>query len=312
MANPQPDKYTQYSNELMEIIMKCDFNGAQHSIVYAVVRNTFGYKRKFHRMSIQFIAKQTGLHIKTVQKELKRLFQLNVLELKSQATNKQACLFGIHKNYDEWAVNIRGSQSATSGGSQSATSGGSQSATSGGSQSATSGGSQSATSVGVNRLPQATLHPNNEEDFQTPKERSKERSKENILKKDDKERNEKIAKMIDFYNRNIGILKDYISEQIMSYLDDGVEPELMLEYMKFAINQNADKWSYINKTARENLKKGIKTLAQYQEHEQKREEDKKKSSAKQKQPDNMTNFEKREYTDEELEKYYANINPEEV
>lgn len=103
MANPQKENgYTMLANEILDRIMQTAFNGTQFRIVIAVWRNTYGYRRKEHAMSIDYIAQATKVHPTQVKREIKNLIDQNVIVVVKEADNNRARTISFNKDYDTW------------------------------------------------------------------------------------------------------------------------------------------------------------------------------------------------------------------
>ncbi|MFC3768319.1 replication protein [Paenibacillus sp. GCM10012303] len=103
MANPQKENgYTGVANEILDQIVQKPFNGTQFRIVIVVWRNTYGYHRKDHEMSIDYIAQATGIHATQVKREVKKLIDQNVITVVREATKNRSRVIGFQKNYDLW------------------------------------------------------------------------------------------------------------------------------------------------------------------------------------------------------------------
>ena len=62
--------------------------------------------------------------------------------------------------------------------------------------------------------------------------------KENITSINNKEKEEGLSKIIDFYQNNITLIVDHVAEEMESFLDDGLEPELIIAAMEEAVDRN--------------------------------------------------------------------------
>lgn len=70
------------------------------------------------------------------------------------------------------------------------------------------------------------------------------------------------GKVFQFYQENIGILSSHQAEVLNSYLDDGLEPELIIEAMKDSLGSD-NKWKYLCSILQNCIKSNILTLTQY-------------------------------------------------
>lgn len=88
-------------------------------------------------------------------------------------------------------------------------------------------------------------------------------AEENIININNNKKEEEKDKLIEFYNNNIGMITQYIAENIDTYLEDGIEAELILTGMQEAVNNNARRWNYVKAILDNCLKDNIYTKEQY-------------------------------------------------
>ena len=74
---------------------------------------------------------------------------------------------------------------------------------------------------------------------------------------------EEKEKIIDFYNNNFGLITPYIAENIFSYLEDGLQQDLIIRAMEEAVSNNIRKWNYVKTILNDCVNNKIKTLEQY-------------------------------------------------
>lgn len=96
--------YTRIANELLEEIPKLGFNGTQLSILIVVIRYTYGFQRKEHKLSLTFLAKATKKHKMHIQKELKNLIEMNVLTELAVPTFSGSRIVGLNKDVNSWEL----------------------------------------------------------------------------------------------------------------------------------------------------------------------------------------------------------------
>ncbi|EPL3984543.1 replication protein [Citrobacter freundii] len=87
------DGYTRIANELLEAVMAADLTARQLKVVLAVIRKTYGFGKKFDRITNTQIAMMTGIHHTHVCKAM------NII-----VTNGQA--IGVNKVISEWNFEI--------------------------------------------------------------------------------------------------------------------------------------------------------------------------------------------------------------
>lgn len=105
------------------------------------------------------------------------------------------------------------------------------------------------------------------------KERKGKERKEKDVKDADAIRN---SSVFDFYEQNFGMMSRHIRDCMMAWLDEGMEPDLIIRAMEIAVEHNVRKWNYVDAILRETSQKGIRTLAEFEK--EKRERNAKRST----------------------------------
>lgn len=96
--------YTIIANQLMEAIPQLGLNGTQLSIIMIVMRYTYGFHRKEHKLSLSFLANATGKHKMHLQKEVKRLMDMKILIEQEAPTFNSSRIIGFNKDIDSWEL----------------------------------------------------------------------------------------------------------------------------------------------------------------------------------------------------------------
>ncbi|MMZ43850.1 Bacteriophage replication protein O [compost metagenome] len=105
MAGPElEDGYTRVANEIYEEVAMRKFNGIQLRMLLIVWRYTYGFKRKSAELSATFLATALRSDLSGIKKELKRLFEMNVLKVFRQAQGKHGRMIGFNKYSEQWLV----------------------------------------------------------------------------------------------------------------------------------------------------------------------------------------------------------------
>lgn len=91
--------------------------------------------------------------------------------------------------------------------------------------------------------------------------------------------NNDLQKIVNFYEQNINLLSPTIYEEIKSYLDDGLEAELIIKSLKEAVDRNCKNWKYAKGILDNCIANKIKTLHDF-EIEQENFKNKKKNKTK--------------------------------
>lgn len=99
MANPQAENgYTRIANEILDEIISRDFSKREYTVIFCVLRNTYGWHRKMHRMSCEYISRATGLSRANVSRTRSLLVEEKVLK------HDEHDRYGLNKDYDGWGV----------------------------------------------------------------------------------------------------------------------------------------------------------------------------------------------------------------
>ncbi len=96
--------YTRIANGILEALAVTNLNGTQRRILDVVIRNTYGYRRKSHNLSISFIADKTNICKAQIQRELAKLIKVKIISVTAEATFNKSRAIGINKNYTEWLI----------------------------------------------------------------------------------------------------------------------------------------------------------------------------------------------------------------
>lgn len=105
MASPQKENgYTAIAHEILEQICKLPLNGTQFRIIMVVWRYTYGFSRKEHDLSLNFISKATDIHKQQVKRELDNLIDMNILTVVREASFNQNRIISFNKDHEDWKV----------------------------------------------------------------------------------------------------------------------------------------------------------------------------------------------------------------
>lgn len=93
------DGYTRIANELLEAVMAADLTARQLKVVLAVIRKTYGFGKKFDRITNTQISAMTGIHHTHICKAKNEMIAMNII-----VTNGLA--IGVNKVISDWNFNI--------------------------------------------------------------------------------------------------------------------------------------------------------------------------------------------------------------
>ncbi len=94
--------YTRIANEVLEVIYGTNFNATQLKIILCVIRYTYGFNRKSHTLSVNFISKATGVSKRYISNELQKLIKANVILVIKNYTVTNSRELQLNKNHQEW------------------------------------------------------------------------------------------------------------------------------------------------------------------------------------------------------------------
>jgi len=113
MANPQRENgHTDIANEVLGALLRVNLSPYQISLILYVIRKTWGWQKKFDRISQRQIAAQTGIRAGHVCRTMKQLLYLNLL------VKNDLGEIGFNKDYETWKVTSRGGAELTSNDSE--------------------------------------------------------------------------------------------------------------------------------------------------------------------------------------------------
>lgn len=99
MANPQPDKFTKISSEMLDALCKMRIPGEARQVFDCIMRKTYGFYKQKDSISLSQFSEATGMTRQNCSRALKKLESLNLI--KTEKT-KFTYIYSIQKNYDAW------------------------------------------------------------------------------------------------------------------------------------------------------------------------------------------------------------------
>lgn len=101
-ASPQLENgHTRIANELLEAIVKYPFCATELKILFFIIRNTYGWRRKKVILSYGVIAKSIKGDIRYIKRLINRLIDDKVL-IKEKSVQQN--ILGLNKNYKSWKL----------------------------------------------------------------------------------------------------------------------------------------------------------------------------------------------------------------
>ena len=103
MASPQKENgYTPIANELLEAIYRTNFTSTELKTILFTMRYTYGFSRKEHELSLNFISKGIGISKRYISSSVSKLIEDNVLQVVREHTDTQSRIIKLNKNYNKW------------------------------------------------------------------------------------------------------------------------------------------------------------------------------------------------------------------
>lgn len=107
--------YARIANELLEELAKRKLNSTQASIIFFIMRYTYGFQRKSHDMSLSFMADGIGANKDQIRRELKQLIEMKVVRVFSEAGFTKSRELGMNSHCEEWGLPVYTVHSSTEG-----------------------------------------------------------------------------------------------------------------------------------------------------------------------------------------------------
>ena len=102
MANPQKeDGHVDIANQLVEQLARTRLPGEEWQLVWVIFRKTWGWHKKFDRISQTQFAKATGIKRRRVWAILQRLVAKNIIIKKDDSFIRK---YGIQKDWEKWKL----------------------------------------------------------------------------------------------------------------------------------------------------------------------------------------------------------------
>jgi phage replication O-like protein O len=99
-ANPQiEDGFFPIANELSEQFARLQLSGNQWRLLWVILRQSYGWKKKADRISFTLFERRTGLDRRNIGRELKELASRNIIV---KNDNSFIVSYGLQKDYSRW------------------------------------------------------------------------------------------------------------------------------------------------------------------------------------------------------------------
>lgn len=103
MANPQVENgHLKVANEVWDHLMSAELTGAEFRIAFAVIRKTWGWKRKEHEVSLAEFMAMTDLPHRTVANAMVSLLAKNILTQARGGGRSRPSTWSFNKDWESW------------------------------------------------------------------------------------------------------------------------------------------------------------------------------------------------------------------
>ena len=109
MASPQRENgHTDIAHEVLEALMKAKLTGTQWDLVVAVIRKTWGWKKKEDYIPLTQFQKLTDRNRSLISRELSVLQDRNILQQTKKPTFGKSAKWKFNKDWESWVYAPRG------------------------------------------------------------------------------------------------------------------------------------------------------------------------------------------------------------
>ena len=91
--------YTRIADEIFENMAKTKLNGTQFRILMIVWRSTYGWQKKEHELSLNYLVKATDINKRQIQRELSTMIDLGIIIEKEAPSFNKPRVIAFNKNY---------------------------------------------------------------------------------------------------------------------------------------------------------------------------------------------------------------------
>lgn len=100
MANPQTENgWTMIADEIIEALMRINLSPYESRIIWAVIRQTYGWQKKGANISLSKFNELTGVSKSHICDAIKKLVKRNILVKKKNR-------YSLQKNYEKWQESL--------------------------------------------------------------------------------------------------------------------------------------------------------------------------------------------------------------
>lgn len=100
------EKYTQYPNDILEILPKSKLGLVEVFVIQCIIRNTLGWHKDRAEISYSYISKAIDRDLRNVKRIMKKLIELNIVIVYKEGTRTQPNIIGVNLDIYSWKVDV--------------------------------------------------------------------------------------------------------------------------------------------------------------------------------------------------------------
>ena len=105
MENPQLENgFMRIANEIVDELFKLPLNSTDQKVIWCVLRYTFGFNRKSHRLSASFIAQWSNCDLRSVKRALRKLQENKIIICMNSEKKGVTAELMFNKNVRQWLI----------------------------------------------------------------------------------------------------------------------------------------------------------------------------------------------------------------
>lgn len=92
------------ANEIVDELFKLPLNSTDQKVIWCVLRYTFGFNRKSHRLSASFIAQWSNCDLRSVKRALRKLQENKIIICMNSEKKGVTAELMFNKNVRQWLI----------------------------------------------------------------------------------------------------------------------------------------------------------------------------------------------------------------
>ena len=105
MENPQLENgFMRIANEIVDELFKLPLNSTDQKVIWCVLRYTFGFNSKSHRLSASFIAQWSNCDLRSVKRALRKLQENKIIICMNSEKKGVTAELMFNKNVRQWLI----------------------------------------------------------------------------------------------------------------------------------------------------------------------------------------------------------------